>query len=222
MKKYFELGAVALLATGGTQAVGADRATDRDALRWHLDAGYGIAEGETSEFLDDALMLEGGLTWRANADSPFALRADLQYLDFDVNEDIVELGGFPGAPADIDDGDGSIVGLSLGGVYNFNLGQRAAGYLALGVGPYHRDIELTQTALFSGIACDPFLGLCFRSLEVGEVVVADNDTTRLGYSAALGLEYPFERGALFIEARYLRIETGEPTEYLPIQIGFRF
>lgn len=73
-----------------------------------------------------------------------------------------------------------------------------------------------------GIACDPFWGVCFNSLVPGQVVLADEDTTKLGWSAGVGVQHELDRGALFIEARYMRVETSQPTEIIPIQIGFRF
>ena len=223
MNTFLFIGAASgLLAAGAMQSAAAQTAVDRDPISWHMDAGYGIVESDTADFLDDGWMLEGGLTWRPVEQAPFSLRADLRYLSFDVNESVRQLGGSPATPARIDDGDAQIIGLNLGAAYEVDFSPRMQGYLKAGLGPYRRDVELTQTALFRGIACDPFWGLCFNSLASGEVVVADDDTTRLGWSAGLGVQYQLERGALFLEASYLRVETSEPTEIIPIQIGFRF
>jgi hypothetical protein len=210
-----------LLIAIGMQAFAADPALERKPLSWHLDAGYVLTDDSTSDFLEDGWMLEGGVTWRPEG-GPIALRADLRYLGFDVDDDVVSLGGTPAVPASVDDGDAAIFGLNLGASYNFEFAATGSGYLTVGLGPYYRDVELTQTLLVPGIACEPFFGICFNALAPSEVVVADSETTRLGWSAALGIEYPFREGAVFLEARYLRIETERPTELVPIQIGFRF
>ena len=215
----FLIGALACVSNANAQGL---PDSGSQLMHWHIDAGYGVTAGETSDFFDDGLMLEGGLTWRPNGSSAFSLRADLRYLGFDATDDVVQLGGLADTTARIDDGDASIVGLNLGGAYQFQMGERLQGYVTLGLGPYRRDIELTQTALFRGFACDPFIGVCYDALVVGDVVVADDDTTRLGWSGALGLQYPIGEGALFLEARYLRVQTDEPTEIVPIQVGYRF
>jgi hypothetical protein len=202
-------------------ACAADSVLERKPLAWHLDGGYVLTDDSTSNFLEDGWMIEGGVTWRPQS-GPIALRADLRYLGFDVDEDVVSLGGSPAGTTRVDDGDAAIVGLNLGASYNFQFGNAGTGYLTAGLGPYHRDVELTQTQLVPGIACEPFFGICFNALAASDVVIADSETTRLGWSAALGVEYPFRQGAVFLEARYLRIETEQPIELVPIQLGFRF
>ena len=209
-----------LLTLSGRSVSAESRFEDRK-LTGHVDAGYVMTDDNTSDFIDDGFMLETGAAWRPDG-GPFAFRADLRYLEFDVDEDIVQLGGSPSSSVRVDDGNAHIVGLNFGGTYDFEIADRVAGYFTAGLGPYYRDVELTQTALFSGIACDPFFGICFEALAPGEAVVAESDTTRLGWSVGLGIEYPFRQGALFMEVRYLRIETEEPTELVPIQLGFRF
>lgn len=204
------------------QAAGADAAAaERKPVQWHLDAGYVMTDDTTSDFLDDGWMLEGGVTWRPEW-SPVALRADLRYLGFDVDEDVASIGGAPAVPTRVDDGDADIIGLNLGASFNFDFPNNGSGYVTVGLGPYYRDVELKQTVLTPGLACEPFFGVCFPALAANDVEVADSETTKLGWSAAIGVEYPLRQGALFAEARYLRIETKEPTELIPIQIGFRF
>lgn len=210
----------ALLTVSG-QSRGAAASGEPRALSAHVDAGYVMTDAATSDFLDDGWMLEAGLTWRPRG-GPFGLRADLRLLEFDMDEDILQLGGSPSFPTRVDDGDARIVGLNLGATYDLEFADRGHVYVTAGLGPYYRDVELTQTVLFTGIACDAFFGICFQALAPGEVVVAQDDTTRLGWSVGLGVEYPLRQGALFMEARYLRIETDEPTELVPIQFGFRF
>jgi hypothetical protein len=53
--------------------------------------------------------------------------------------------------------------------------------------------------------------------------VAASDDTRFAWNAGLGVDFALPGGqSWFVEARYERIETQEPTEYIPIRFGLRF
>lgn len=179
---FYACAATSLLAASALQSASAQTATDREPIAWHIDAGYGMVASDTADFLDDGWGLEGGLTWHPAADMPFTLRADLRYLSFDVNESIRQLGGAPSVTTRVDDGDATIVGLNLGGTYQFDFSPRTQGYVTLGFGPYRRDVELTQTALFQGIACDPS-GAC-ASTVFFQVRSSSLTTTRRGWDGA--------------------------------------
>ena len=48
-------------------------------------------------------------------------------------------------------------------------------------------------------------------------------TTRVSWNAGVGLDVELSGGSeLFLEARYQRVESGEPIEYVPVVIGFRW
>ena len=53
--------------------------------------------------------------------------------------------------------------------------------------------------------------------------VASQDTTRFAWNAGVGVDFALPAGqSWFVEARYERIETQEPTEFIPIRFGLRF
>ena len=69
--------------------------------------------------------------------------------------------------------------------------------------------------------CDPFSGFCYGGY--GNAVVAANAVTKFGWNAGIGVEFLLPYGnSWFIEARYHRISTSTPIEYVPIEIGYRF
>ena len=54
-------------------------------------------------------------------------------------------------------------------------------------------------------------------------MIASQDSTHFAWNAGAGINFPLPYGhSWFIEARYERIETQEPTEYIPIRVGYRF
>jgi opacity protein-like surface antigen len=98
------------------------------------------------------------------------------------------------------------------------------GYGIAGAGAYHTRVELTQAVPFFGdLICDPFSGFCDEGVGVADAVVASRDVTKFGWNAGVGVEIArFYGQSWFIEARYHRINTRTPIEYLPIAIGLRF
>ena len=123
----------------------------------------------------------------------------------------------------IDDGWGDIVNLDVDAVLDLPLGPRARGYIMAGVGGAYRRIDLTQTVGFGGYYCDNWYGYCGIGIVPGDVLVQREETTRFAWNAGIGFEFPLYNGqSWFIEARYNRMETPQPTEFVPIRIGFRF
>ena len=47
--------------------------------------------------------------------------------------------------------------------------------------------------------------------------------TKIGWNAGVGVEFKLPyRGSWFVEARYTRINTNTPIEFIPIEVGYRF
>ncbi len=191
-------------------------------IHWHIEGGYAPTIGRTSDYLNGGGSIGGGFTFTPATGSPFSLRADLSYSQFNATRHLLYLGAQQNQ-TEIDDGTGRIINLDLDGVLNIPLGPRARGYLFAGVGGAHRRIELTQTAGFAGYYCDDWSGFCGVGVFPGDVLVAREDTTRFAWNAGLGVEFPMYSGqTFFVEARYDRIETDQPTEFIPIRVGLRF
>jgi len=191
-------------------------------IHWHLEGGYAATVGRTSDDLNGGGSIGGGFTCTPVAGSPFSLRADLSYSQFGATRNLIYLGE-QRSQTQIDDGTGRIVNLDLDGVLNVPLGPRARGYLMAGVGGAYRRIELTQTVGFAGYFCDEWYGYCGVGLFAGDVLVQHEETTRFAWNEGVGVEFPLYSGrTLFVEARYNRMETERPTEFIPIRIGLRF
>ncbi|HEV2270969.1 MAG TPA: hypothetical protein VGR92_16065, partial [Steroidobacteraceae bacterium] len=92
-----------------------------------------------------------------------------------------------------------------------------------GVGVAHRRIALTQTVAFGGYVCDAWFGYCDYGLVPGDVIVASDNTTRFTWNAGVGLDFALWNGqTFFVEARFTRMQTAQPTDFVPIRVGLRF
>ena len=71
--------------------------------------------------------------------------------------------------------------------------------------------------------CDPWWGYCYAGVVAGDLVVASKSNTKMGLNVGIGVEFPLQsESSWFIEARYHWINGDKPTEFIPIQIGFKF
>jgi opacity protein-like surface antigen len=219
--------AAVLLVAGATQAgaqgygypqgYGSQR-----PIQWHVDGGYAMTTGHTADYLENGWTVGGGFTFRPDPGSPFSLRTDLNFSQFSATNRLISLGEQQNQ-TQIDDGTGRIVDLSIDAVFDLPLGPRARAYVLGGVGGAYRRIELTQTVGFGGYFCDPWYGYCGVGFFPGDVLVQREETTRFMWNAGVGVEFPLYAGqSWFVEARYNRMATGQPTEFIPIRIGMRF
>ncbi len=191
-------------------------------FQWHIDGGGAITTGRTSDFLDSGWTLGTGFTWHPQLDSPFALRTDLHYSRFNATNQLISLGEVANQTR-IDDGTGQILALDLNAVFETPLSRTVRAYLIGGVGVNYRKIELTQTVAVGGFICDPWWGFCGVGYVPGDVLIDREETTRLAWNAGLGLDFSLGGGqSWFIEARFNRMETRDPTDFVPIRIGMRF
>jgi opacity protein-like surface antigen len=221
MKTHAYAFGASMLLAASTQALAQSDFQQRP-LQWHVDAGYSVTNGRTGEFLENGWTAGVGLTWWPRAGIPFGLRADLHYSDYNATDNFINLGSAL-TQTRVDDGHGEIVGLDVDGVYEVPLGSIARGYVLAGIGEAYRRIELTQTVVIGGLVCDPWWGFCAPGFFPGDVLIARGSTTRFGWNAGLGVDFPLANGSSwFIEARYNRIETTRPTQFIPIRIGLRF
>jgi opacity protein-like surface antigen len=210
---------LALLVLFSSTALSA-QTTDRP-VSWHVGGGYSETTGRTGDYLQGGWIVSGGLTWRPQPSQPFALRLDGHYSEYQATNRLINAGALA-TQTRIDDGNGSTLGLDLNGVLDVPFGQRARGYFTAGVGVDRRRVELTQLVLFNGVICDPWWGFCGVGAVAGDRIVASESTTRFAWNAGVGVDVELARSTLFVEASYHRIETGRPTEYVPIKVGLRF
>jgi len=194
----------------------------RAPIQWHIMGGAAVTAGQTSDYLDTGFTVGGGLTFRPDPISPFSLRADLAFSRFNATNNLLNIGAEQNR-TEIDDGWGDIVTFDVDGVLDIPLGQRVRGYVMAGVGGAYRRIDLTQTAGFAGYFCDDWYGYCGVGVVPGDVLVQREETTRFAWNAGVGLEFPlYGTQSFFVEARYNRMQTANPTEFIPIRFGYRF
>jgi opacity protein-like surface antigen len=182
-------------------------------LQWFIDGGASITEGTTADFLNSGWSIGTGFTLRPVPGQPFMLRADLNYSRFSATNQLISLGQIANQ-TQVDYGYGQTVTAFLNGVLEAPVSPWMRFYVTGGVGLGYRRIELTQ----NGFYCDPFFCGGY-----GGNTVASQDTTHFAWNAGLGVDFALPAGqSWFVEARYERIETQEPTEYIPIRFGIRF
>jgi opacity protein-like surface antigen len=189
-------------------------------VSWLVNGGWTPTMGTTSDYLKDGWTLGTGVDFHWDSSSPFSVQFDLSYSDFNATNKLITLGQSQSFRTD--GGRGDIWALTAAGKYTMPV-EGVRGYGLLGFGAYHRYVELTQTALGSGYICDPWWGYCYPGVVVGDAIVASTSNTKFGFNVGAGVEVPLPGGsAWFIEARYHWIDGSKQTEFLPIQIGFKF
>lgn len=226
MRRYlYPLGALVLLsawATAPAQNYYERYYGPQEHVHWHLDAGYVGTTGQIADALDGGWTFGGGLSWQPDFSSPLALRADLNYSRFTATRQLVAINQALDQ-TEIDDGYGEVVELDVDGEYKVPLSPYITGFAVAGVGLAHRRIALTQTVAVGDYFCDPWFGYCEYGLVPGQVVVASDNTTRFAWNAGVGLDFALRNGqTFFVEARFTRIQTAQPSDFVPIRVGLRF
>jgi hypothetical protein len=190
-------------------------------ITWHFDTGYSITTGTTHNYMDDGWIIGGGLTWNPNS-GPFAVLGELHYSHYGATNEAIQIANGSNRVR-VDDGHGEVWGLNANGVYTVPFSPSVRGYLTAGIGEYYRSVKMTQTVLTGGYYCDPWWGYCYPGVIPGEAIVSDESTTRFAWNIGGGVEFPMSSGgSWFIDVRYHQIQTKTATEFIPIQIGFRF
>jgi opacity protein-like surface antigen len=188
--------------------------------QFYLDAGPSFTVGHTSDYLDTGWTVGGGFQLRPDPTAPFSLRAEVNYSRFGATSQLLDEGA-EANQTQINGGYGETVDGQIDGVLEAPLAPALRGYVMGGVGVAWRRIQLNQ---YGSSPCDGFLGVCgpqFSSLTSSSV--ATYDSTRFAWNVGAGLSFPLPAGqSWFVEARYERIETPTPTEFLPVRFGIRF
>ena len=194
----------------------------QEHVHWHIDTGYVATSGQTGDFLQGGWTIGGGFSWQPDFSSPLALRADINYSRFNATRQLISINQ-AADQTEIDNGYGEIVDLAVDGEYRVPLSPYITGFAVAGVGVAHRRIALTQTVAVGGYVCDSWFGFCDYGLVPGDVVVASDDTTRFAWNAGLGLDFALGGNqTFFVEARFTRMQTPQPTDFVPIRVGLRF
>ena len=183
-------------------------------VQWDIHGGASITEGEAGRDFNNGGTFGTGVTFHPQP-GPFALRLEVNYARSSATDQFVTANE-NATNTPIDDGSMQTVTGFLDGVLAAPFGPWARFYASAGAGLGWRRIELTQ----NGFRCDVF----FCGSGFGrDVLIASQDDTRFAWNAGAGVDFLLPNGSSwFIEARYERIETQQPTELIPIRFGFRF
>ena len=223
----------ALLVAASCVALAAPaRAADEEEseLTGRLAVGWAAPIGATGDFFLSGFSGDAGFDWRPYPESAWVLQGDLTWSRFNAEQRFVDLAQSAAPSVHVDDGSLRVWGLTGGARYYFPYVPSVRGrplqlkFYALGaVGAYHREVDMTQTVLVTPTYCD-WNGYCYAGQPApGDVVVYTKSTTKFGWNAGLGVEFPMEAHQWwYIEVRFQRIETPNPIEYVPISLGVRF
>ena len=211
-----------LLMTAGLAAAStAAKAQDVPLVRWHVMTGYSEPIGSTRDYLQGGYLVGGGFSVTPSRSGPLDVQFDVSYSSHNASDYLLNLGQ-QAANTQVDNGSGSFWSGTGNIVYHVPLAYGVRAYGIAGVGVYHERVELTQYDAYGGyFYCDPFSGFCEGS--GGDTLVASSGITKFGWNAGVGVEFALPYGrAWFIEARYHRISTDKPIEYVPVAIGYLF
>jgi opacity protein-like surface antigen len=184
---------------------------------FHIDGGYTVTTGATSQILEDGPNYGLGLSWFPTSALPVGFRIDGSYSRFRAKDPLLNTGNFTSGHENFYGGDADL---------QLNLAHRSSAaqfYLFGGAGWYRMQTVLRQVSIVNGIVCGYF------DCEPGyvPVVTAEQRTTsdwHHAWNAGVGLEIAVaERVSFFMEARYLRIlPNSNQTKFVPITFGLRF
>ena len=182
-------------------------------IQWFVDGGASITEGDASADFDNGYTFGGGVNIMPQPGVPFGLRFEANYARSSATSAFINANELATGSA-IDNGSMQTVTGFADAVFRTPINPYAHVYALGGVGVGYRRIELTQNGFF----CDAFF--CGGG---GHNVIASSDTTKFAWNAGAGIDFALPNGsAWFVEARFERIETNSPTEFIPIRVGFRF
>lgn len=183
-------------------------------VQWFIQGGASVTEGDAAADFDNGFTFGGGVNILPQPGVPLGLRFEVNYARSDATNAFINANeAATGTP--IDEGTMQTITGFADAVLRAPINPYVHVYGLAGVGLGYRRIELTQNGFF----CDAF----FCGSGGGRDVVASSETTKFAWNAGAGIDFAMPGGrSWFVEARYERIETNTPTEFIPIRIGIRF
>lgn len=137
---------------------------------------------------------------------------EFDFNDMGINSTTLSNVGYPGGSTYVYD-------FTVDPILRLNPNGRVGFYLIGGPGVYHRTVDYTVPAGFTGF--NPFFGNFYVP---GNEVVSSYGTTKLGVNGGAGVNFRLGsgRGKFFAEARYNQMYTYHPTSFIPVTFGFRW
>jgi hypothetical protein len=185
----------------------------------HLALGWADPIDDLKEDFEAGWLLSGGATFHVDPNVPVGMRIDLGYARFGV-EPRTTSSLSDSTVTNVEDGYTSMGNLSLDGLYEFGGKGRIGGYVGGGVGGYSRYQTVTQKVIRSPAFCDPLVQLCAITTTVS---TESSRLTKIGFDVGAALTFPLRSaGEIYIEARYHFMNSDPATEYVPINVGYRW
>ncbi len=184
---------------------------------WHLTigAGYDMPQGDAGDFTDDDYSALLGVVL-APAQQALSYYADFQYSEYDLAPEVVDF---------FQAQDGSIRRYSVSTGVQWTTPARGAFafYANVGIAGHYLDFNLDELAASTAVVCEPWWWWCVSQAGVGEVAAESEGTTRLGYSAGLGVDLRLgDSGKLFLEGRHNWVELDDTIRYVSVMFGYRW
>lgn len=192
---------------------------DIPPLQMQIEGGGAVTTGQTGKFFDNGWTAGAGIIWHPEP-GPLALRTMLDFTRLGATQQAIQ-DAESETQMEIDNGFADVASLHINGMYEWPIAPFTRAYLTAGGGGSWERVEFTQRYPFEGYFCDWWV--CGTSYRVGQLVVSRNQTTRLSWDAGVGLD--FSTGGYqswFIEATFEKVDTPQPTTFVPITIGIRF
>ena len=178
--------------------------------------GYTIPQGDAGDILDSGWNLLGGVTYRPQ-EWPMGVWGELSWQENDIKRSILN-------QIDSSGGDMEMWSLTGGGMWaTQNQGPVDFG-ISFGTGWYHRRLRLTEP----GVGWQP--GFCgWYWCQPGgwyptNVTTGSDTQDKIGGNLGLTLSFNLPNDSqIYVEVKYHYVDTDPgPTEYLPINLGYRW
>jgi len=177
-----------------------------------VGAGYTNALGSSGRYLDNGWNLQAGGGY--NFTSRFSAMLDFNFNSMGINSATLSNLGAPG-------GDVRVMSFTVDPLLHVVRKGPVDLYLVGGGGLYHRYDQLTAPSVTFAPIVTP-LGF-FNAPVAGETVLSSYSINKPGFDAGAGISLGTRWNAKFYaEARYNRMFTSVPTDYIPVTFGVRW
>ena len=181
----------------------------------NVHGGWTMMEGNAADVVNDGWIFGGGATYYPE-DWVAGISLGLDYMDGGIRREVLD-------EFEASGGYFTVWGLTAGLTWSPRIEGGVGVYLNGSVGPYRVRGRLTEPGVTCGPICPPYSWWCYPGCAPGTIVTASMSTTKLGYSLGVGLTLEVGHSSeIYLEARYLRIETEITTDLIPIVVGVRF
>jgi hypothetical protein len=196
----------------GMFIAGALSAQEVTPFTFAFGAGYTNSLGSAGRYLDNGWDVQGGAGYNFN--SHLTAMFDFNFTSMGINSATLSNLGAP-------DGDVHVMSFTIDPMVHVIRKGPLDLYLVGGGGLYHRYDALTAPSVTFAPIVTP-LGF-FNAPVAGETVLSSYSINKPGFNAGAGISLGTRWNAKFYaEARYHRMFTSVPTDYIPVTFGVRW